>query len=163
MNKKIIAAVLGLCALASTTAFAQQPGNNEGSKKESRAKDRNVCRGPKAPNPFEGLNLSAEQQTKLDALKAECKANCEAQAKQRQEARKAKRDGVCAARAGQLAKIKEILTPEQYVKFLENSYLNKGGKFDKKNGRHDRSGKRGQCQAGHHGPCGQRSATKAQN
>ncbi len=147
MNKKIFIAALGLCAIASTAAFAQQPGNSESNKKENRAKDRNVRRAPEAPNPFDGLNLSAEQQTKLDALKAERKANREAQAKLRQEARKAKRDGACAARAAQLAKIKKILTPEQYVKFLENSYLtpNKGKIAGKGNGRlarHDRKDKR---------------------
>lgn len=163
MNKKILVAALGLSALAVTPAFAQQTDGTNAPKKERATKDKTGKRGADAPNPFEGLNLSAEQQSKLDALKAECNANREAQAKQRQEAKQAKKEGACKARTEQLAKIKEILTPEQYVKFLENSYLNKGGKFDKKIGRHDRNGKRGQCPAGHHGPRGQRSVTQAQN
>lgn len=85
------------------------------------------------PNPFEGLNLSAEQQTKLEALKTECqaqrKANAEARKADKQNRQKANKEEARKARTEQLAKIKAILTPEQYVQFLENNYLstNRGG------------------------------------
>lgn len=153
MNKKTIVAVLGLCALVATPAFAQQPAGCDGPAKECRVKDKDGKRRADAPNPFEGLNLSADQQTKLDALKKECRANREAQAKQRKEAKAARKEGACKARAEQLAKIKEILTPEQYVKFLENSFLKADRKFDKK---FDKQGRKGDRGPRPDGPRGQR-------
>jgi len=136
MNKKILVAALCLCAIVAPSAFAQQPDNSNAPNMECSARKVGK-RGADASNPFEGLNLTADQQTKLKALKEECKARAE----QRKEAKKERKEVVCKARAEHLAKIKEILTPEQYIKFLENSYLN-AGKFDKKMGKFDRKGLR---------------------
>ena len=52
-----------------------------------------------------------------------------------------------------LAKVKEILTPQQYVQFLENAYLNQGGRpFGS-----PRSGKQGMRQARNGKQAGQRA------
>ena len=149
MNKKFIVAALGLSAIVATPAFAQQPSatkcdkaNAENCQLKGAKKQANL------PNPFEGLNLSAEQQTKLEALKTECqaqrKANAEARKADKQNRQKANKEEARKARTEQLAKIKAILTPEQYVQFLENNYLcaNRGGMKGKmakagKNGRND--------------------------
>lgn len=62
----------------------------------------------KCLNPFEGITLTADQQAKLDVLKSNKEA--------RPDRRQMKRE--------YLAKVKEILTPDQYVVFLENSFVN---------------------------------------
>lgn len=169
MNKKLIVAALGLCVLVATpAAFAQTSGNDNG-KKELKADKRGGKRGAEAPNPFEGLNLTADQQTKLEALKKECKearmAKAETRQKQAQERKNVNREEAKKARTEELAKIKAILTPEQYVKFLENSYLTgrHGKKGAKDNGRlanNDRRGDRGHKHAGNRG---NRPAPQPQN
>lgn len=103
-------------------------------------------------NPFEGLNLTAEQQSKIDALNAERKQAAENAKKERSEAKanrtadkkekqnltaeqkqamKAKKAEEMKQRAERrnaerrdyLNSVKSILTPEQYQTYLENSYL----------------------------------------
>lgn len=85
-----------------------------------------------APSPFDGLNLTAEQQSKIDALKAQCKEQqrqCKEQSKaDKQEARSQKAEKKANARAEMLGKVKEILTPEQYVQFLENAFVQQGNR-----------------------------------
>lgn len=169
MNKKLIVAALGLCVLVATpAAFAQTSGNDNG-KKELKADKRGGKRGAEAPNPFEGLNLTADQQTKLEVLKKECKearmAKAETRQKQARERKNVNREEAKKARTEELAKIKAILTPEQYVKFLENSYLTgrHGKKGAKDNGRlanNDRRGDRGHKHAGNRG---NRPAPQPQN
>lgn len=169
MNKKLIVAALGLCALVATpAAFAQTSGNDNG-KKELKADKRGGKRGAEAPNPFEGLNLTADQQTKLEALKKECKearmAKAETRQKQVQERKNVNREEAKKARTEELAKIKAILTPEQYVKFLENSYLTgrHGKKGAKDNGRLANNDRRGDRSHKHAGNRGNRPAPQPQN
>lgn len=66
---------------------------------------------------FAGITLSAEQQTKLDAVKSECKAQAKADKANRQEMKKEDR---AARQAACDAKIKEILTPEQWAVYQKN-------------------------------------------
>lgn len=131
MNKKIFAtAIVALSAALATPMFAQ----NANVAKDKKAVCEQKCdakKGPKAPNPFEGLNLTAEQQTKLDALKKECVQQKKAAKEAKQADKAARKQQAKEARAQQLAKIKAILTPEQYVTFLENNFLNKGAKMGK--------------------------------
>lgn len=107
-------------------------------------------RGNKENRAFEGLNLTADQKTKLEALqnnfakerqaaklaKEAAKKNKDSkknltdeQKRQMKEEKNAKR---LEARKQYLAGIKSILTPEQYNQFLENNYLSKGGSKDSK-------------------------------
>ena len=109
----------------------------------------------KAPrhNPFEGLGLTEKQQNDLQALHASRNGEAkkdgktadkqnkkqltqeEKQARQqqraeqrkaRQEQRQARMEQRKQNRQDYLAKVKAILTPEQYVKFLENNYTERG-------------------------------------
>lgn len=81
----------------------------------------------KCPSPFEGIELTAEQKTKLDALKGECDSQKQKCDKTKADTQKAKKQEKVARqqdkRKAYLSKIKEILTPEQYVQFLENSFM----------------------------------------
>ncbi|MCH5345638.1 MAG: hypothetical protein J1E63_00930 [Muribaculaceae bacterium] len=75
-------------------------------------------------NPFEGLNLTDAQKAQLKQLQETRKAERTAKATQDKEARKAKKEAAKAdrkaARKAYLEQIKAILTPEQYVQYLEN-------------------------------------------
>lgn len=128
MNKKFFAtAIVALSAAIATPMFAQ---NATGKTRDSKANCEQKCdakKGPKARNPFEGLNLTAEQQTKLDALRKECVQQKTAAKEAKKADKVAAKQKAKEARAQQLAKIKGILTPEQYVTFLENNFLYKDG------------------------------------
>lgn len=61
----------------------------------------------------------------LSAQLKELQKQCAEQTKANKDKDKAaRREAAKQRRAEKLAKIKEILTPEQYIKFLENQYLN---------------------------------------
>jgi len=131
--KKILLAVLVLAATAGS-AFAQTNNDNNASQAQSSRDDRKDQMRPPY-NPFEDLNLTAEQQTKIDALRAERKAEFEkakadkqkAKADKKADKQKAKenvRAKMKAEREQMLAKIKGILTTDQYIKFLENNFVN---------------------------------------
>lgn len=97
---------------------------------------------PRQQCAFDNLNLTDAQKQKLKAL-------CE---KQQQNKKAAKADRKAAKKA-RLEEIKGILTPEQYVMFLENHFINgSGNKFVKRAGRPERGAKhmkkaalRGEC------------------
>lgn len=73
------------------------------------------CQANRACN-FEGLNLSEAQQTQLKDL-------CTKQCNNKADKKAAKKAARTAAKKETLARIKGILTPEQYIQYLENSYL----------------------------------------
>lgn len=79
-------------------------------------------------NAFEGLNLSDQQKSQLKALGQDCKA-------QRDKKQ-------CDGRKERLAKIKTILTPEQYTQFLENNFVQGGNRHGKDMKRHHGKAKR---------------------
>lgn len=77
--KKILIATLILAA-GIGSSFAQKPANCKSACPDNKECTKAVSpREPKCciANPFEGLNLTQEQQTKIDALKAECKTRCD--------------------------------------------------------------------------------------
>lgn len=150
-------------ALAATPAVAQQP--QQGAANNAECVNGTAPKGKpdKAPryNPFDGLNLTEQQQTAINNLQNERRQACTAAAKakkdQKADKQKAKADKQkvdpkqkaeqrTASRQAYLAKVKSILTPEQYTKYLENVYVNAapahGNKDAKKGG--DRPGQRGQ-------------------
>lgn len=141
MKKKLLS--LAVAAVAFTSmAFAQNATPSattpDGTKTEN-VKGRKARTG--AINPFEGISLSADQQTKLDALKAERKQKSEAARAERQKKQEERLTARRAARRAELDKVKSILTPEQYVKYLENIAL--GGNRHQKAGKAPRQGKHG--------------------
>lgn len=144
MTKKIMLIALSALFIGGT-AFAAEPatcttqcpaGKECRKDKKECEKNRKSCDakqncndGKKCdrPNPFEGITLTAEQKTKLEALKQECKTR-ENKVKEgvKAEGRKA------GERSREwLGKVKEVLTPEQYVTFLENSFVSKDGRHGK--------------------------------
>ncbi len=135
MKKNIIAiAVMAVATLSASSAFAASKDDKKCStpdctKKECKADtqcDKKGCL--QAPCPFADLNMTAEQQTKLQALQTEVQQQKQAKREELKSNRdKAREEGKKYAqdsRKDYLAKVKAILTPEQYVQFLENSYLN---------------------------------------
>lgn len=123
MKKKILSITFVIAGIMGTTAFAQSPETPIPSAKEQRAKC-DKWQEPKQASPFDGLNLSEKQQAELKALNDSCmskerKADADMRAK-----REEMEAQFMNARKEHLAKIKSILSPEQYLQFLENSYLN---------------------------------------
>lgn len=142
MKKTILASLLILSAAG--VAFAQTADNNGGCKGRKAKCEQAGCPAAQqqCPNPFEGLNLTAEQQTKLDALRAECQRQKTADREQakadRKEAKQAAKQAQTEKRKEMLAKVKEILTPEQYNQFLENNFVNGGHKMKAEGHRGDK-------------------------
>lgn len=138
MKKKILGiAILAITGL-SMTAVAQKPCKqacNATECTDSASCDR-APRGPHAFNPFEGIELTQEQKNKFETLK---KNKAEQFKKEQKDRMTRKRD----ERREYLNDIKSILTPEQYVQFLENSYLNPAPMGDKMMRDNHQRGKKG--------------------
>lgn len=126
MKKKIFVIAILSVLTASTSLFAQKTESKEC--KELNCERGDSCCMKIKYNPFSDLNLTAEQQTKLDNLRQEMKKDrkdaVEKMKADKDKNRKAKKEAMENGRKAYLAKVKEILTPEQYVQFLENSFLN---------------------------------------
>ncbi len=95
-------------ALAATSGAAQAAP-----RQEAPAQDRQRGGGDR----FKDLGLSADQQTKLDALMKEERANGGGRNGQSGPPTDAERQAMQARRADMDAKVKAILTPEQYTKY----------------------------------------------
>lgn len=136
MKKKIMILAVAIASMAGFNSLAQVSATatsgidkvkcDKGKKGECDGKKE--CKGA---NPFEGITLTADQQTKIDALKAECKANrekCKAEKRAEKAEKKAEKKAAMEqaraerkqAKRDYLNKVKGILTPDQYVVFLEN-------------------------------------------
>lgn len=163
MKKTLISlAIASVTLFGASSAMAQQNDKGKDKNKVENRGERKMDR-PQAVNPFEGLNLTEAQQEALKALSEEKKQDMKKQNeekanKQRQD-RKDRAEAQKNARKEYLAKVKAILTPEQYCQFLENSYVNQGGKVTEmqrpsakkakgdKTARSAKNGKKGQRQA----------------
>lgn len=146
MKKTILTLTLATAALFSTSAFAQSAANGNGSCPATPCGA--PCGTPCGPvfncnapcpylqnpdscmmNPFASLNLTADQQAKVKELRNKKFQQKTKDIKSKQELRQAKRQAY-------LYDLKSILTPEQYVQYLENRYINgpafgKGAKYNK--------------------------------
>ena len=140
MNKKILAiAVAGLSAIFAAPVFAATPEccTNANQNCPKTATCPTNQRGTLAC--FDGLNLTADQKTKIEQFTKECREQC---TRDNKTARAERRDNAAKFRTERLAKIKEILTPEQYVKFLENNFVNGHGQFGRNGGKHHNAARR---------------------
>lgn len=160
MNRKFIAiAFAGLSAIFASNTFAQTKQTCPVAPENCTAAA--TCSpkaGHHARNCFDGLDLTADQKTRLEQVNKECREQC---TQNNKKAHADRRENMTRFRTERLAKIKEILTPEQYVKFLENNFVNGNGKMARNgkmahNGKKARNGRNGQC-AGNAQAC-----TKAQ-
>lgn len=151
MKKTILSVAILLASTLGMTAMAQTPETTQQTKTEC-VKGRSG-KQMNRPNPFEGLNLTEQQKSELQALRQEMKngqkpgkgtcekakagkcekakaGKCEKAKADNQAKRAERRQAMTQARRDYLAKVKNILTPEQYVQFLENNYVDqafKGG------------------------------------
>lgn len=133
MKKTILSLAVLLASSIGVSALAQTPGQNARQAVDATTAatvDAKKVKGERknAPkhNPFEGLNLTEQQQARLDALKptAEQRAQAKAEKQAKKEAdRKARFEQRAQQRRDYLAKVKAILSPEQYMQFLENNYV----------------------------------------
>lgn len=147
--KKIFAAAIAALLFAAPSMFAADPANcSRKNCQQQNCQQPNctqqpcpqVCDGTRRgqrPCPFDGLNLTADQQARIKALQETCRAeNRQDKADRKAEKARLRND----RRRQCLNNIKEILTPEQYVTFLENNFINGGGH---KAPRHDKMARRG--------------------
>lgn len=138
MKKKVLSIAVLLMSVFTVSSVAQnpavQPCQTPSQCKTVQCANTQCPGAPQCLSPFEGLNLTDKQKSELEALKpskeqiqakkAEVKAKKEADRQQR-------RDQKQQSRKDYLSKVKAILTPEQYVQFLENSYVNQIPNGDK--------------------------------
>ncbi len=146
MMKKVILSIAILTAASLTSFAANDNKNNQGSKPNTEC-SKNCCdcnkgkHGKKAKpgfgmRAFEGIDLTEAQKTQLEALRSEFKAKKDAEMKQKGEM-KEKNQNLTAEQKQQLRaqkmakrqqaqqefndKVKNILTPDQYTKYLDNT------------------------------------------
>lgn len=104
---------------------------------------------PERKSPFADLNLNADQQKKIDTINEQYRGSFgkkDRKDKENRLSREEMREKAKANRQEYLRKVKEVLTPEQYTQFLENSYSVRPGRHHKGEGRGFkglRDGKRG--------------------
>ncbi len=114
MKKNIITMAIAIAALCGIPAIAQTPQTAQCARQECTKPDCNKTRCDRKDDcrrsdPFAGITLSDQQKTALDALKP---AKGDRADKQRTDRRQSRRDYING--------VKNILTPDQYVIFLEN-------------------------------------------
>lgn len=122
-----------------TECCETQKGDKKGKRDIKDLKKGKIKPVMKAPNLFEGITLTAEQQTKLDELNASMRPQRpekkEGDQKLTDEQKKELKKEMNSKRGERKKKylegVKSILTPQQYTQFLENSYLNGGMKLQK--------------------------------
>lgn len=138
MKKNLLALAILLVSMGTVSTFASNDSKEKTGDKKECTKGKQCRKGDKACfNPFVGITLTADQQNKLDALKQvpcgkDNKVDCKKADCKKEDCKKTecKGDKACARpdrRQGKrdyISKVKEILTPEQYVVFLENIVVN---------------------------------------
>lgn len=144
MKKTILSLTLLLATSVGFSAMAQTQTDCKKDCKTPDAKCMKACDQKDAPRPcpFDGLNLTEQQKTQLQALAPEkpSKENREKMMAEKKAEKQAKAENRAQARKEYLAKVKAILTPEQYTQFLENSFVNQ---MNKQGARHGEKGKFG--------------------
>lgn len=146
MKKQLITLAFAAIGFISMNAFAQAPSKDG----KGRRGDRKECVNPQqcanpqeckakgqACNPFEGLNLTDAQKTKLQAIPCPRqvaqdmkKAAKGDSIKANKEAAKLMRKDI---RANYLRQVKQVLSADQYTTFLENFFINNAGAKNHKN------------------------------
>ncbi len=171
MKKKVLGLALMAMALVGFNGMAQNAQSTQSCKTQTECKKGNKKEAREAKNPYEGLNLTDAQKSKLAELDskrmADRKAKMEARKSQKdaakaekknmtdaekQAAKQAKMEARKADKIEYLQEVKEIIGPDQYVVFLENFYVNggqqgggkaikQGNRDGKKGMAHNKSGK----------------------
>lgn len=143
MKKKILSIAVLLASVFTVSSMAQTPSCPQ------QCANHAECQAQKGKcnvqySPFAGLDLTDKQKSELEALKPskeQIQAKKDQAKAQKRADRQQRREQKMQYRKDYLAKVKNILTPDQYVQFLENSYINQVSK--------DRYGKKGKDKKGH--------------
>lgn len=148
MKKFIMALAIATVTLSSFTAAAK-----DDKKDCPKAKECTEQQCDKKDCPFDGLNLSEAQMQQIKQLGETRKAEMQKARKEAKEAKAdAKKDKAASreqVKRDELAKIKAILTPEQYVQYLENLVVKgqKAGMAQRQGGDRRTQGPKGQPQS----------------
>ncbi|MCM1356858.1 MAG: hypothetical protein NC212_10690 [Staphylococcus sp.] len=133
MKKTFLSIAVFLAAMTGVSASAQSQSPQNCTNPNTTCSQKSCApKESKCNNPFAGLNLTEQQQSQLKALNCpnvkgkQCKQQSSKDERQAQKQQKAQQKQQ--ARKDYLAQVKSILTPEQYVQFLENSYLERGAR-----------------------------------
>lgn len=139
IKKKVLTLAIAVMSMAGFSAMAQNTGNaNCTVNKEARCKQGANCektakckKSKCDKNLFAGMNLTEAQQTQLKQLaekqrasRSEKMAAAKADKQRNDSVRVAERQ---AAKKSYLSDVKAVLTPDQYVVFLENFFVNADG------------------------------------
>lgn len=151
MKKKVLGFVMAALAISTIGAYAQTPAQECTSteqcqktcnkdKKDKKDRKSGMRKGnPDRMNAFEGIELTADQQTKIQKLRAEQKANRMAD----KEAKKAaKKEAKEQSRKEYNEAVAKILTPEQYAQYQANCEKMKAQKKEKKDRKKEGKGDR---------------------
>ena len=136
MNKKVLSAVM-LCASLFTLSAAAQ--NNPKARNQAVANSEAVCNNPQQCAPegeccsvlFEGIVLTDAQKsqiqdlqkTRIEKRKAQTTENKEVVKAEKRKIREERDSARKADKRAYLDGVKQVLTPDQYVIFLENAYM----------------------------------------
>lgn len=117
---------IALSALIAMPAMAKNPNNNTTQERtttctraDNSQRGDNDRRGQR-PNPFAGMELTAEQQTALQDLNQSRQQQRRQRVQSDSTARAQRKEAGQQSRRDYLNQVKGILTPDQYVVFLEN-------------------------------------------
>lgn len=140
MKKKFTSIALALVAALGIGAFAQTaaPATCDGRKAprcEKQRPDRPCRDSMEMAVFFEGITLTPEQQTKIQTLRNACKQERKDRMTQARQERTDRKKAAADRQRQRLAEMKQILTPEQYVVYLENIVVNRPA-GDNMHGRH---------------------------
>lgn len=94
-----------------------------------------ACDRKKKCNPFAGLNLSQEQQTRIAAITPPCEVIKTAIKNGNVKRGDNMREYIRTVRADYLNSVKQVLSSDQYTKFLENYFINTPAKRGQKDGK----------------------------
>lgn len=133
--KRLFAAITVIAvSVLSVSAFAQTTDKNATTCSNNNDCHRNHFNSEskaKACNPFEGLNLTEQQQAALKAIPCprETMKTAQAQCRNKNNGNQCAGTDRCLsakeAKANYLKEVKKVLTAEQYVQFLENNFINR--------------------------------------
>lgn len=157
MNKKFITGALALSVLLPMTAFANNPtdnGNCQGPRPcatECPAPNDSTCGRCAGPDVFAGITLTETQRAAIDNLNNSRRQACRGRQDARRQDRQARAESARQELRRYLDRVKAILTPEQYVTFLENIALNQRRPGDRNSAQGRRgNGHRVHTDHGHH-------------
>lgn len=127
MNLKTIFATAAVLALSTGAMTAQNPVNNprNGARAGVEARRSENPQKRDAVSPFSSLNLTDAQKSQIKELGTKMQT----QRKERGEQQRAQRTN---SHKEYLAGLKTILTPQQYTKFLEDSFVKAGSRNGRK-------------------------------